>query len=125
MLFARRCFASAALAYAPLLLNAQSSAAPPQAPAWAQPGSATHTQVAPPPNFHRSARNFPGRIGIFDGQADVGAAFSFLLPSGAAPQADFVLRHSSVSVCVSASSTTAEFFVNPCSRIAVRCSSKK
>jgi hypothetical protein len=44
------------------------------APAWAQPGSATHTQVAPPPDFHRPSRNFDTPIGIFDGQSDVGSA---------------------------------------------------
>jgi hypothetical protein len=47
---------------------------PPAAPAWAQPGSATHTQVAPPPDFHRPSRNFETPIGIFDGQSDIGSA---------------------------------------------------
>ncbi len=80
MPFARRCSVLLALMCAPLLLSAQSSTPPPQAPAWAQPGSATHTQVAPPPDFHRPTRNYPGRIGIFDGQADVGSA---LVPGSA------------------------------------------
>lgn len=80
MFFDRRCFALLVLGCAPMLLSAQTSTAPPQAPAWAQPGSATHTQVAPPPDFHRPARNYPGRIGIFDGQADVGGA---LVPGSA------------------------------------------
>ena len=44
------------------------------APAWAQPGSATHTQVAPPPDFHRPSRNFDTPIGVFDGQSDIGSA---------------------------------------------------
>jgi hypothetical protein len=65
---------------APLLLGTQSGTAPAQAPAWAQPGSASHTQVAPPPDFHRPARDYPGRIGIFDAQADVGGA---LVPGNA------------------------------------------
>ena len=42
-------------------------------PAWAQPGSATHTQVAPPPDFHRPSRNFAAPIGIFEGQSDIGS----------------------------------------------------
>ncbi len=46
----------------------------PTVPAWAQPGSATHTQVAPPPDFHRPSRNFETPIGIFDGQSDIGGA---------------------------------------------------
>ncbi len=37
----------------------------PVAPAWAQPGSATHVQVAPPADFHRPGRNFDTPIGIF------------------------------------------------------------
>jgi hypothetical protein len=46
----------------------------PVVPAWAQPGSATHVQVAPPPDFHRASRNFDTPIGIFDGESDVGGA---------------------------------------------------
>jgi len=46
----------------------------PAVPAWAQPGSATHTQVAPPPDFHRPSRNFDTPIGIFSGQSDIGSA---------------------------------------------------
>ncbi len=45
-----------------------------QPPAWAQPGSATHTQVAPPNDFHRPTTTFNQPIGIFDGQSDVGSA---------------------------------------------------
>jgi len=56
----------------PSLLLAQAPAAPP--PAWAQPGSATHTQVAPPSDFHRPSKNFDTPIGIFDGQSDIGSA---------------------------------------------------
>jgi hypothetical protein len=47
---------------------------PPNAPAWAYPGSATHTQVAPPPDFHRPSRNSETPIGVFDGQSDIGSA---------------------------------------------------
>ena len=64
------------LVLTPCLIRAQA----PTAPAWAQPGSATHTQVAPPPDFHRPSTNFNNRIGIFDGQSDIGSA---LLPGNA------------------------------------------
>jgi hypothetical protein len=60
--------------------GAQSAASAPQAPDWAQPGSATHAQVAPPPDFHRSSTNFNTPIGIFDGQSDIGSA---LVPGSA------------------------------------------
>jgi len=64
--------------------QAQTSSTPPASaptvPAWAQPGSATHTQVAPPPDFHRPSKNFAVPIGIFDGQSDIGSA---LLPGDA------------------------------------------
>lgn len=53
---------------------------PPAVPAWAQPGSATHTQTAPPPDFHRPSRNFATPIGIFEGQSDIGSA---LVPGSA------------------------------------------
>jgi len=46
----------------------------PAVPDWAQPGSETHTQISPPPDFHRPARTSNTPIGIFDGQSDVGAA---------------------------------------------------
>jgi hypothetical protein len=46
----------------------------PVAPDWAQPGSATHTQVAPPADFHRPTTNFETPIGIFQGQSDIGSA---------------------------------------------------
>ena len=54
--------------------------APQTAPTWAQPGSATHVQVAPPADFHRPSRNFDIPIGIFEGQSDIGAA---LVPGSA------------------------------------------
>jgi len=46
----------------------------PAVPAWAQPGSATHVQVAPPADFHRPSRNFDTPIGVFEGQSDIGSA---------------------------------------------------
>lgn len=49
-------------------------------PGWAQPGSPTHVQVAPPSEFHRPSRNFDTPVGIFEGQSDVGAAVT---PGGA------------------------------------------
>jgi hypothetical protein len=52
-------------------LYAQTAPAP-AVPSWAQPGSATHTQVAPPPDFHRPSKNFDTPIGIFQGQSDIG-----------------------------------------------------
>jgi hypothetical protein len=58
-------------------LAAQTPAAPststPSVPVWAQPGSATHTQTAPPPDFHRPSKNFDVPIGIFEGQSDIGS----------------------------------------------------
>jgi hypothetical protein len=75
-----------ALCTMPHLLRAQTSSAPAAttpntqaapsstAPAWAQPSSASHTQVAPPPDFHRPSKNFDTPIGIFDGQSDIGSA---------------------------------------------------
>jgi hypothetical protein len=44
----------------------------PTVPDWAKPGSATHTQVAPPPDFHRPSKNFDTPVGIFQGQSDIG-----------------------------------------------------
>ena len=58
------------------VLCAQAPAAPP----WAQPGSAGHAQVAPPPDFHRPSKNFDTPIGIFEGQSDIGSA---LVPGSA------------------------------------------
>jgi hypothetical protein len=57
-----------------LILSAAAMAAEPRVPDWAQPGSATHTQVAPPSDFHRPSTSYPGRIGLFEGQTDVGSA---------------------------------------------------
>jgi hypothetical protein len=60
-------------------LNAQTTPAP-AVPSWAQPGSPTHTQVAPPPDFHRPSKNFDTPIGVFEGQSDIGSA---LVPGSA------------------------------------------
>ncbi len=54
-----------------IFAQAPSSSPPPE---WAQPGSATHTQVAPPPEFRRPTTTFNAPIGIFEGQSDVGSA---------------------------------------------------
>ena len=67
------------------LLYAQTPNSPPATPApavpaWAQPGSATHTQVAPPADFHRASTSFNVPIGLFEGQSDVGSA---VLPGSA------------------------------------------
>ena len=72
---------AAMLFAAPHLLRAQAPVATtPSAPALAQPGSATHAQVAPPADFHRPSKNFDTPLGIFDGQSDIGSA---LLPGSA------------------------------------------
>jgi hypothetical protein len=68
----------------PQLFRAQVPATPatpkPVAPDWAQPGSATHVQVAPPADFHRPSKNFDTPIGVFEGQSDIGGP---LLPGSA------------------------------------------
>ena len=56
----------------PYSLHAQNS----DVPAWAYPGSATHVQVAPPPDFHSPSRNLEAPIGIFQGQSDIGSALT-------------------------------------------------
>jgi hypothetical protein len=53
---------------------ATAAQATPVVPDWAQPGSATHTQVPPPADFHRASTNFDTPIGVFDGQSDIGSA---------------------------------------------------
>jgi hypothetical protein len=66
------------LCAAPHLVLAQASAAQsapnPGVPDWAQPASATHTQVSPPKDFHRASTTFHTPIGIFEGQSDIGSA---------------------------------------------------
>ncbi len=63
-------FLALMLTGAPLLLRAE----PPPVPAWAQPGTATRVQVAPPADFHRPSANFATPIGRFEGQSDIGSA---------------------------------------------------
>jgi len=58
----------------PTLRSQTPPATKPAAPEWAQPGSATHNQVAPPPDFHRPSKSFNTPIGIFEGQSDIGSA---------------------------------------------------
>jgi hypothetical protein len=50
------------------------SAQKPEVPDWALPGSDTHKQVAPPPDFHRATTTVNAPMGVFDGQSDVGGA---------------------------------------------------
>jgi hypothetical protein len=56
----------------------------PAAPAWVQPGSATHKQVPPPADFHRPSTIVDQSIGVFDKQADIGSA---LVPGSASNEA--------------------------------------
>ena len=46
----------------------------PQAPDWAYPGTATRTQLPPPPDFRRASTHYKIPLGIFEGQSDVGTA---------------------------------------------------
>ncbi len=62
--------ATAAFAQTP---SVRAPASPP-VPDWALPGSATHKQVAPPPDFRRPSTHFSTPLGIFDGQSDIGSA---------------------------------------------------
>lgn len=50
------------------------AAASPVVPDWALPGSPTHKQVPPPPNFHRPSRTTMAPLGVFEGQSDIGSA---------------------------------------------------
>ncbi len=59
-----------------IIISANLFAQTPVVPDWAQPGSETHKQVAPPPDFHRPSRNFDIPIGIFEGQSDIGSALA-------------------------------------------------
>jgi hypothetical protein len=63
-----------------IILAANLCAQTPVVPDWAQPGSETHKQVAPPPDFHRPSKTFDIPIGIFEGQSDIGSA---LVPGSA------------------------------------------
>jgi hypothetical protein len=56
-----------------LVLTAGALAAD-KVPDWAQPGSATHVQVAPPADFHRPTTTSNTPIGVFEAQSDIGSA---------------------------------------------------
>jgi hypothetical protein len=56
------------------IVAAQTPASKVVVPDWALPGSATHKQVPPPADFHRSPRTVLTPLGIFQGQSDVGGA---------------------------------------------------
>jgi len=73
-------FAFTIAAQAPASSQTLAPQSAPAVPSWAQPGSATHTQVAPPSDFHRPPTTFNTPIGIFEGQSDVGSA---VLPGSA------------------------------------------
>ena len=53
---------------------AQTPKAKVEVPEWSLPGSPTHKQVPPPPDFHRVTLTENKKIGIFKGQSNVGAA---------------------------------------------------
>jgi hypothetical protein len=61
---------AAMISQAQVAPKAQSAA--PQVPDWAQPGSSTHNQVPPPPDFHRPTVTLNKPIGIFENQSDIG-----------------------------------------------------
>jgi hypothetical protein len=65
----------------PHFASAQAAQSAPAVPAWSQPGSPTHVQTAPPPDFHRPSRDFDTPIGLFEGQSDIGSA---VVPGSAA-----------------------------------------
>jgi hypothetical protein len=64
-----------ALLALPALAQTDPPAPPPgvTVPDWSLPGSSTHTQVAPPPDFHRDSVTLNKPVGIFDNQTEVGA----------------------------------------------------
>jgi hypothetical protein len=62
------------------MAQAPNASTKPAVPEWAYPGSATRTQVAPPPDFRRASTHFNTPIGIFEGQSDIGSA---LVPGSA------------------------------------------
>ncbi|HEX4067631.1 MAG TPA: biopolymer transporter Tol [Acidobacteriaceae bacterium] len=72
----RVCLTGLFLGITALCVRAQNLPGAPQVPDWALPGSATHKQVAPPPDFHRPSTNFETPIGVFTGQSDIGSALA-------------------------------------------------
>ncbi|HEY2349713.1 MAG TPA: biopolymer transporter Tol [Puia sp.] len=73
-MYLQKSFLALILFIATYQVSAQDAAAKVVVPDWALPGSATHKQVPPPANFHRATRTENIRLGIFEGQSDVGAA---------------------------------------------------
>lgn len=73
--YAGRVFPVLLFCATPLLVTAQTPAAKPTeaVPDWAQPGTATHKQVAPPADYHRPTRTEYKPIGIFTAQSDIGS----------------------------------------------------
>lgn len=69
-----RLVAAGLLPFAALLSSPAQAQTTATSPEWAQPGSATHVQVAPPADFHRATTTVNTPIGIFDGQSDIGSA---------------------------------------------------
>jgi hypothetical protein len=67
-------FAALAVASSGALLAQAPPAVKPQAPEWAYPGTATRTQVPPPPDFRRPSTHYNTPIGLFEGQSDIGTA---------------------------------------------------
>jgi len=66
--------ACAALFALPAFAQQPTSTDKPAVPDWAIPGSATHKQIPPPPDFHRDSIHQKTPIGIFSAQSDIGAA---------------------------------------------------
>lgn len=73
-LYCTRILPMLAISMASYQVSAQTSSAKVEVPEWALPGSATHKQVPPPKDFHRNTKTENKRIGIFQGQSEVGAA---------------------------------------------------
>lgn len=69
-----RLVAAGLLTFAALLSSPAQAQTTATSPEWAQPGSATHVQVAPPADFHQATTTVNAPIGIFDGQSDIGSA---------------------------------------------------
>ncbi len=67
-------FLMACLLFCIISQKASAQSAKVEVPDWALPGSATHRQVPPPPDFHRDPVTVNKHIGVFKGQTDVGAA---------------------------------------------------
>src|SRR6185295_14563219 len=66
--------ALAALAFSWLATAQAPTPDKPSVPDWAIPGSATHKQGPPPPDFHRASVHDRTPIGLFAAQSDIGAA---------------------------------------------------